>query len=112
MTAIAVAISTRLGMALNVMICALIFVAGHMISFLSLDGSWAGYLGVSAIMTAIPQLETFNITETLAYRTLGTAACPFSAVWAYVGLTGICAALYCAAALLLGMAVFRSRELT
>ena len=112
MTAISVAISTRLGMALNVMICALVFVAGHMISFLSLQGSRLGYLGVSAIMTVIPQLETFNITETLSYRTLGTAACPWSTVWTYVGLTGICAILYCAAALLVGLAIFRSRELS
>ncbi|NIA07568.1 MAG: ABC transporter permease subunit [Actinobacteria bacterium] len=111
MTAVSVAISTRLGMALNVVICALIFVAGHMISFLSLDASWAGYLGVSAIMTLIPQLENFNITATLAYRTLGTVACPWSEVWAYVGLAGVCAAMYCAAALLVGMAMFRSREL-
>ena len=111
MAAIAVAISTRLGMAINVMICALIFIAGHMISFLTLDGPWARYLGVSALLTVIPQLEHFNITETLAYRTLGTASCPFSVVWAYVGLAGLCAFFYCGAALLVGLALFRTREL-
>jgi hypothetical protein len=111
MTAVSVAISTRFGMALNVMICALIFVAGHMINFLSLGGSRVSYLGVSAIMTLIPQLENFNITATLSYRRLGTAACSWSAVWGYVGLTGLCAVMYCAAALLVGMAVFRTREL-
>ncbi len=107
MTAISVAISTRLGMAINVMICALIFIAGHMISFLTLDGSWPKYLGVSALLTVIPQLEHFNITETLAYRT----SCPSSAVWAYVGLAGLCAFFYCGAALLVGLALFRTREL-
>ena len=112
MTAVSVAISTRLGMALNVMICALIFVAGHMISFLTLDGSWSAYLGVSALLTLVPQLENFNIVQTLAYRTLGTTACPWPAVWSYVGLAGVCAALYCAAALLVGLAVFRTRELS
>ena len=110
-TAISVAVSTRLGMALNVMICAVIFVAGHMISFLTLQGSYAKYLGVTALLTLIPQLEHYNITETLAYRTLGTAATPWSDVWAYVGLAGISAVLYCAAALLVGMTLFRSREL-
>jgi len=109
--AISVAISTRLGMAINVMICAVIFIAGHMVSFLNLDGSWAKYLSVSALLTVIPQLEHFNITETLAYRTLGTASCPFSAVWAYVGLASLCAFLYCGAALLVGLALFRTREL-
>ena len=112
MTAISVAISTRLGMALNVMICALIFVGGHMISFLTLQGSWLKYLGVSVLMTIIPQLEHFNITATLAFRSLGTPSCPWSVVWTYIGLAGICAALYCAAALLVGMAMFRTRELT
>ena len=112
MTAVSVAISTRLSMALNVMICALIFVAGHMTSFLSLDGAWPKYLGVSALMTIIPQLEHFNITETLAYRSLGTASCPWSLVWTYIGLVTVCAVLYCAAALLVGMAMFRTRELT
>ena len=111
MTAISVAVSTRLGMALNVMICAVIFVAGHMVSFLTLQGSYAKYLGVTALLTLIPQLEHYNITETLAYRTLGTAATPWSDVWAYVGLAGISAALYCTAALLVGMALFRTREL-
>ena len=112
MTAVSVAISTRLGMALNVMICSLVFVAGHMVSFLSPAGGWGSYLGVSAIMTVIPQLENFNITSTLAFRRLGTAACPWSAVWTYVGLAGVCAAMYCAAALLVGLAMFRSRELS
>ena len=111
MTAISVAVSTRLGMALNVMICAVIFVVGHMISFLTLQGSYAKYLAVSALLTIIPQLEHFNITETLAYRTLGTADAPFSAVWTYVGLAGLAALLYCAAALLIAMALFRTREL-
>ncbi len=111
MAAIAVAISTRLGMAINVMICALIFIAGHMSSFLTLDGPWPKYLGVSALLTVIPQLEHFNITETLAYRILGTASCPYSAVWAYVGLAGLCAFYYCGAALLVGLALFRTREL-
>ena len=111
MAAISVAISTRLGMAINVMICALVFIAGHMVSFLTLDGSWAKYLGVSALLTVIPQLEHFNITETLAYRTLGTASDPFLAVWTYVGLAGLCAFFYCGAALLVGLAMFRTREL-
>jgi len=111
MAAISLAISTRLGMAMNVMICALIFVAGHMTSFLTLQGSWLRYLGVSVLLTIIPQLEHFNITETLAYRTLGTASCPFSAVWTYVGLAALCAFFYCAAALLVAMALFRTREL-
>jgi len=111
MAAIALAISTRLGMAMNVMICAVIFIAGHMTSFLSLQGSWGKYLGVSALLTIIPQLEHFNITETLAYRPLGTVSCPWTAVWAYVGLAALCAFFYCAAALLVGMALFRTREL-
>ncbi len=111
MAAIAVAISTRLGMAINVMICTLIFIAGHMISFLTLDGPWTKYLGVSALLTVIPQLEHFNITETLAYRALGTASCPFSAVWVYIGLAALCAFFYCGAALLVGLALFRTREL-
>jgi len=111
MAAIGVAISTRLGMAINVMICAIIFIAGHMISFLTLDGPWAKYLGVSALLTVIPQLEHFNITETLAYRSLGSSSCPFSAVWAYVGLAGLCAFFYCGAALLVGLGLFRTREL-
>ena len=111
MAAISVAISTRLGMALNIMICACVFVAGHMVNFLSLEGSWAKYLGVSALLTIVPQLEHFNITETLAYRTLGTVACPWSAIWGYVGLAAIGAVLYCAAALLMALALFRTREL-
>ena len=111
MAAIAVAISTRLGMAINVMICALIFIGGHLVSFLTLDGSWVKYLGVSALLTLIPQLENFNITATLAYRSLGTASAPFSAVWVYVGLATLCAFFYCAAALLVGLALFRTREL-
>lgn len=112
MTAVSVAISTRLGMALNVMICAVIFVAGHMISFLTLDGSWGEYLGVSTLLTIVPQLEHFNIIETLAYKALGTASCPWSLVWSYVGLAGLCAVLYCAVALLVGAALFRTRELS
>lgn len=111
MTAISVAISTRLGMAINVMLCAMVFIAGHMVSFLTLGGSWMKYLGVSALLTVIPQLEHFNITETLAYRTLGTDTAPFLAVWTYVGLAALCTFFYCAAALLVGLAIFRTREL-
>ena len=111
MAAIALAISTRLGMAMNVMLCAVIFVAGHMVSFLTLGGSWAKYVGVSALLTVIPQLEHFNIIETLAYRPLGTAACPWTAVWTYMGLSALCAFFYCGAALLVGLALFRTREL-
>ena len=107
MAAISVAISTRLGMAMNVMICALVFIAGHMISFLTLQGSWAKYIGVSFLLTITPQLEHFNITETLAYRTIDDMA----AVWIYIGLASLCAFFYCAAALLLALAMFRTREL-
>ena len=39
------------------------------------------------------------------------ASSPFSAVWVYVGLATLCAFCYCAAALLLAMALFRTREL-
>ena len=113
MAAISVAISTRLGMVLNVVIGVALFVVSHLVAFLATaSGPLARTLTV-----LLPNLEQFNMNPLLIYRDVvfGAASAgsqvAYAEVWKLVGLASAYGAAWVVAALLLGLALFRTREL-
>jgi len=126
MTAISVAISTRLGAVLNVVICAVLFVAGNLTGYLQqvVKDAGAGWRALARVLnTLLPGLYQFNITDALAYRTVVFGPVPadeetyfssisWSTIWTFVGLDALYALCYITAAIALALALFRNRELT
>lgn len=106
MVSIAVAISTRLPMIPNLIICAAIYALGHLLP--TLTHSAAGKLAVIPfaamfLSTVLPVLDYFNI-----YAAIATGkAVPLS----YVAWAGAYCLLYSTVALLLALLLFEDREL-
>jgi ABC-type transport system involved in multi-copper enzyme maturation permease subunit len=109
LTAVSVAISTRLPMVVNLTTMFAIFVVGHLTPVLVQAGSLRlGRLEfvefmAKLIAVALPSLELFNTQAAVA---TGTMVPPI-----YLGMTAIYCACYCTAAILLAFILFEDRDL-
>ena len=117
MAAVAVAISTRAGIVVN-LVCGIgLFVVAHLTPFLAdatqTRAGWHRSVA-SALLLVLPHLENLNLNSVLIYL-FGDSSqpnqVPLAAIWNYVGLSGLYAGAYVAAVLLVAMALFRTREL-
>ena len=106
MSAISVAISTRLPMVVNLTSCFAIFVVGHLTGLLVQAGVLKlEYVQFMArlIATALPSLDLFNISAAVA---TGDVVPPI-----YLGYSAIYCACYCGAAILMAFILFEDRDL-
>jgi ABC-type transport system involved in multi-copper enzyme maturation permease subunit len=106
LTAISVAISTRLPMMANLIICAAVYVLGHLVPMLA--NSALGQIEqvgfVAGLLAAVlPVLEHFNI-----YTAIATGeVVPLS----YLALAGVYCLLYSALAMVVALLLFEDRDL-
>lgn len=106
MTAVSVAISTRLPMVVNIVTCLTIFVVGHLTPvlvktvFQTLEPV---KFMAQVIATLLPSLEAFNTQAVIAT----SATIPPQ----YLGYSALYCATYCAAAILLAFILFEDRDL-
>lgn len=106
LTAISVAISTRLPMLANLMICSAVYVLGHLVPAIvnSRMGQYQLVEFMGALLaTILPLLEDFNIEAGIA---AGVKVPPAYMAWA-----GLYCVLYSTAALLLALILFEDRDL-
>jgi len=106
LTAISVAISTRLAMMANLVICASIYVLGHLVPILanSAVGKNEYVKFVADVQAAIfPVLDHFNISAGIS------AGWPVP--WDYIAWDGLYCVLYSAMALLVALLLFEDRDL-
>jgi len=106
MTAISVAISTRLSMMPNLIVCGSIYVLGHLIPPIvqssAGENEFVAFVGrLSAII--VPVLDHFNIQAAVA----GGVAVP----WVYLGWALVYCLMYTAAMMLLALVLFEDRDL-
>jgi ABC-type transport system involved in multi-copper enzyme maturation permease subunit len=106
LTAISVAISTRLPMLPNLVICGAIYVLGHLVPILV--SSTVGQLEfvrfvADLLSTMLPMLEHFNIYPAIAAGK--------DVAWSYVGWAGLYCVAYSTAAMLLALLMFEDRDL-
>ena len=104
--AISVALSTRLPMLANLIICFSIYALGHLTPLMVMSDlnqfpivTFVGEL----IATVLPMLNHFNIQAAVAVG----ADVP----WTYLASAGAYCAIYCAVALLFGLILFQDRDL-
>jgi len=106
LTAVSVAISTRLPMVVNLVSCFAIFVVGHLTPVLVQAGvlklEFVSFMA-RLIATLLPSLEVFNISAAVA---TGSIVPPV-----YLGLAAVYCAVYCTAAILLALILFEDRDL-
>ncbi|MCC6123441.1 MAG: ABC transporter permease subunit [Pirellulales bacterium] len=108
LAAISVAISTRLPMLANLVICGSIYFLGHLVPLLanSAVGKIPQVGFVAGLLSAVlPVLENFNVTA-IAFFEPGKTVPP-----AYLGLAGLYCLLYCGVAMLLALLLFEDRDL-
>ena len=104
--AIGVAISTRLPMLANIMICFAIYAFGHLTPLLVLgaQGQFENVTFVASfIATVLPVLDHFNIQAAVAAG-VGVS-------YGYLGMATIYCFLYCTVAMLLALVLFEDRDL-
>ncbi|MSR58908.1 MAG: ABC transporter permease [Planctomycetaceae bacterium] len=106
MSAISVAISTRMPMVVNMVTCFAIFVVGHLTP--SLVGSNLGRLEpvvfmARVIATILPAIENFNVETAIVTGMMVPAS--------YLGWTALYSAAYAAMAILLAFISFEDRDL-
>lgn len=106
MTAISVAISTRVPMIVNVMSCLTIFVVGHLTTVLvqsTLKDQVFVTFVARLLATVLPTLESFNMDAAIATgRTIPAE---------YIGWSAVYCTAYVTAAILLGFILFEERDL-
>jgi ABC-type transport system involved in multi-copper enzyme maturation permease subunit len=106
LTAISVAISTRLPMMANMVICAAIYVLGHLVPILanSAVGKSEFVQFVAQLQSAVlPMLEHFNISAGIS------AGRPVP--WDYIAWDGVYCLLYSMVAMLVALLLFEDRDL-
>jgi ABC-type transport system involved in multi-copper enzyme maturation permease subunit len=106
LTALSVAISTRVPMVVNMVACLTIFVVGHLTSLLveqNVRGLEMVQFVARLIATALPNLEHFNTQAAVATGTLVPPA--------YLGSAALYSAAFSAAAILLAFILFEDRDL-
>jgi ABC-type transport system involved in multi-copper enzyme maturation permease subunit len=124
LAAVSVAVSTRYGLAANITVVVLIYIAASMAQFIQSTAdlpSWVAAL-TNLIAYLLPSLGLLDLNPRLVYgdfaygtrdKTVTALGLPtYATIWQYVGLSSVYAIFYITAALSLGMALFRSRELT
>ena len=106
MAAVSLAVSTRLGMVPNLIVCFAIYSLGHLVPLLvqSSVGKFAIVRFVGQLFaTILPVLDHFTIEAAV----IGGVAVP----WGYLAWAALYAALYSAAALLVALLLFQDRDL-
>jgi ABC-type transport system involved in multi-copper enzyme maturation permease subunit len=108
LASIGVAISTRLPMLANLVICVSIYFLGHLVPLLSNASvdkiPQVGFVA-SLLSAVLPVLENFNITAIAFSETNQTVP------WSYLGLSAVYCLLYCGVAMLLALFLFEDRDL-
>ena len=106
LTAISVAISTRLPMLPNLLICGSIYVLGHLgpmiVNSSAGEIEFVAFIG-KLVAVVLPVLDHFNIQAAIA----GGQRVP----WDYLGMAALYCALYSTVAMLLALALFEDRDL-
>lgn len=106
LTAISVAISTRLPMVVNIVSCFAVFVIGHLTAILVVSGKlkleFVEFMA-RLIATILPSLEAFNMQAAVATERV--------VPWQYLGLATAYCAAYCGAAILAAFISFEDRDL-
>jgi ABC-type transport system involved in multi-copper enzyme maturation permease subunit len=106
MAAVSLAVSTRLGMVPNLIVCFAIYAVGHLVPLIvqSSVGRFAIVRFVGQLFaTILPVLDHFTIEAAV----IGGVAVP----WSYLAWAGLYAALYSAVALLVALVLFQDRDL-
>jgi ABC-type transport system involved in multi-copper enzyme maturation permease subunit len=106
LAAISVAVSTRLSMLANLIVCSTIYVLGHLVPLVvnSSVGKFEIVRFIGQFMaTVLPVLDHFNIQAAVA----AGAEVPLS----YLGMAFLYCVLYSTIAMLLGLAMFEDRDL-
>lgn len=108
LTAISVAISTRVPMAVNMVTCFTVFVVGHLTPELVASGAQSKNIELvlffaRVIASVLPSLEVFKIDAHIATDTLTSAV--------YVAWSGLYALVYSLMAILLAFFLFEDRDL-
>ena len=106
LTAISVAISTRLPMMANMVICAAIYVLGHLVPILanSAVGKSEFVQFVADLQSAIfPVLDHFNISAGISAGV--------EVPWSYIAWDGAYCLLYSTVAMLVALLLFEDRDL-
>ena len=106
MAAVSLAVSTRLGMVPNLIVCFAIYAVGHLVPLIvqSSVGRFAIVRFVGQLFaTILPVLDHFTIEAAV----IGGVAVP----WTYLGWAGLYAGLYSAVALLVALVLFQDRDL-
>jgi len=105
MTAVSVAISTRVPMLVNMSTCFAIFVIGHLTPVLVISDVQNVFVKFVArlLATVLPQLENFNVSAAISTN---KAISP-----EYIGLAGLYCAAYVCAAIMIGLLLFEDRDL-
>jgi hypothetical protein len=106
LSAISVAISTRLPMVMNLVICLALFVLGHLTPILvqlSAERFELVNFMANLFATVLPSLETFNVEAAIATGSLIS--------WTYVFWSFVYCVAYSTAALLLAFILFEDRDL-
>lgn len=106
LAAISVAISTRLPMLPNLLICGSIYVLGHLgpmiVNSSAGNIEFVAFIG-KLVAVVLPVLDHFNIQAAIA----GGQRVP----WDYLGMAALYCALYSTVAMLLALALFEDRDL-
>jgi ABC-type transport system involved in multi-copper enzyme maturation permease subunit len=124
--AISVAVSTRYGLAVNVTVVVLIYIGANIAGFAHGTQDLPAPLAFAAagLSYVLPGLSVLDLNQRLVFgnyvlgnHDLYYEATPgiiptYGDIWQYVGLAAVYSMFYIGAALSLGMALFRSRELT
>ena len=106
LAAVSLAVSTRLGMVPNLIICFTVYALGHLVPMIvqSSVGKFAIVRFVGKLFaTLLPVLEHFTIDAAVA----GGVPVP----WGYLGWAAVYAGLYSAIALLVALVLFQDRDL-
>jgi len=106
MAAVSLAVSTRLGMVPNLIVCFAIYSLGHLVPLLvqSSVGKFPIVRFVGQLFaTILPVLDHFTIEAAV----IGGVAVP----WGYLAWAALYAGLYSAAALLVALLLFQDRDL-
>ncbi len=106
LTAVSVALSTRVPMVVNIVSCLAIFVVGHLAGVLvqtNQEGLEPVQFVAKLIATILPSLDVFNMQAAVATDTMVPPV--------YLGYAALYCVVYCTAAILLAFILFEDRDL-
>jgi ABC-type transport system involved in multi-copper enzyme maturation permease subunit len=106
MVAFSVAAASRFGIVVNLTVCLMVYTGGRLIWGLKLQegGGATGFLA-DTVGLLIPNLEYFNITDTIAYH----LDVDWGALWRCFGIEAAYALIYCLIPLIVAEALVRRR---